>query len=198
MGSRNTGRRCRRRRPRPAGRRAAGPATGSHPLLRTRAEPISMYRKRPFAIHGRRPLPARAAVCRIPCLILCLAYVERVGQCRAPNAPCGVYGRMASVIAALFSRSRPPSPASSPWLNGDFSRGDRRLHVPTIGREEGRWIAPARTPRGHAVRKTPTEREVEREGRRDAALQAPWRTDSSQRPHQEAEIERTGVHEQPL
>ena len=41
-----------------------------------------MCRKRPFAIHrrqGRRP--ARAAVCRIPCLILCLADVERVGQC---------------------------------------------------------------------------------------------------------------------
>ena len=32
-------------------------------------------------------------------------------QCRAPNAPCGVHGRMASVIASLFSRSRPPPPA---------------------------------------------------------------------------------------
>ena len=29
-----------------------------------------------------------------------------------PNAPCGVTGRMASVIASLFSRSRPPPPAS--------------------------------------------------------------------------------------
>ena len=35
--------------------------------------PISMYRKRSFAIHrlGRRQ--TRAAVCRIPCLILCVA-----------------------------------------------------------------------------------------------------------------------------
>ena len=30
---------------------------------------------------------------------------------RAPNSPCGVHERMASVIAALFSRSRPPPPA---------------------------------------------------------------------------------------
>ena len=50
-------------------------------------------------------------MCRIPCLILCLAYVERVCQCRAPNSPCGLHGRMASVIASLFSRSRPPPPA---------------------------------------------------------------------------------------
>ena len=48
----------------------------------TRAEPIRMCRKRPFATHRQRPRPARAAVCRIPCLILCLAYVERVCQCR--------------------------------------------------------------------------------------------------------------------
>ena len=46
-----------------------------------------MYRKRPFATHWRKRLQARAAVCRIPCLILCLADVKRVGQCRAPNAP---------------------------------------------------------------------------------------------------------------
>ena len=38
---------------------------------------ISMYRKRSFATGGRGRLPASAAVCRIPCLILCLAYVER-------------------------------------------------------------------------------------------------------------------------
>ena len=37
-----------------------------------------MYRKRPFAIHGHWRLPARAAVCRIPCRILCLADVVRV------------------------------------------------------------------------------------------------------------------------
>ena len=65
----------------------------------TRAYPISMYRKRPFATHRRGRHPVRAAVCRIPCLILCLANVKRVGQCRAPHAPCGVHGRMASVIA---------------------------------------------------------------------------------------------------
>ena len=32
-------------------------------------------RKRPFATHGRGRLQTRAAVCRIPCLILCLADV---------------------------------------------------------------------------------------------------------------------------
>ena len=53
----------------------------------TRAEPISMCRKRPFATHWRKRLQARAAVCRIPCLILCLADVKRVGQCSAPTAP---------------------------------------------------------------------------------------------------------------
>ena len=37
-------------------------------------------RNRPFATHGQRRRPARAAVCRIPCLILCLAYVECVCQ----------------------------------------------------------------------------------------------------------------------
>ena len=53
----------------------------------TRASPIRMYRKRPFATHrpGRRQ--TSPAVCRIPCRILCVADVERVGQCRAPNAP---------------------------------------------------------------------------------------------------------------
>ena len=30
-------------------------------------------------------VPARAAVCRFPCLILCLADVARVGPCRAPS-----------------------------------------------------------------------------------------------------------------
>ena len=75
-----------------------------------------LYRKRSFATHRQRPRPARAAACRIPCLILCLADVARVGQCRAPNAPCGVHGRMASVIAALVSRSRPPPPARASCL----------------------------------------------------------------------------------
>ena len=77
------------------------PATGSRlpsSAIETRAELIGMCRKRPFATDGQYRLPARAAVCRIPCLILCLADVERVCQCRAPNAPCGVHGRMVSVI----------------------------------------------------------------------------------------------------
>ena len=39
-----------------------------------------MYRKRPFATHGQGRRPARAAVCRIPCLILCLADVEMMGR----------------------------------------------------------------------------------------------------------------------
>ena len=85
--------------------------SGKPSALDTLASPIRMCRKRPFATSGQERLPTRAAVCRIPCLILCLAYVERVCQCRAPNAPCGLHGRMASVIASLFSRSRPPPPA---------------------------------------------------------------------------------------
>ena len=51
------------------------------------SEAIRMCRKRPFATGGRGRLQTSPAVCRIPCLILCLADVERVGQCRAPNAP---------------------------------------------------------------------------------------------------------------
>ena len=95
-----------RRSPRLARRRAAGPATGSRLAFEMRREPIHMYRKRPVAIHRQEHLPARAAVCRIPCLILCLADVERVCQCRAPNAPCGLHRRMASVIASNRSLKR--------------------------------------------------------------------------------------------
>ena len=68
--------------------------------------PIRMCRKRSFGTYGRGCRPASAAVCRIPCLILCLADVERVCQCRAPNAPRGLHGRVASVIASRFSSSR--------------------------------------------------------------------------------------------
>ena len=75
-----------------------------------------MCRKRPFATFGRWRLQTRAAVCRIQCLILCLADVERVGQCRAPNSPVGLNGRIASVIASLFSRARPPLPARASYL----------------------------------------------------------------------------------
>ena len=93
------------------GVRPKGRAWPRHILGETRAEPIRLCRKRPFATRRRGRRPASATVCLIPSLILCLAYVERVCQCRAPNSPCGLHGRMASVIASLFSRSRPPPPA---------------------------------------------------------------------------------------
>ena len=41
------------------------------------ADISSMYRKRPFATHGQGRRPARAAGCRIPCRILCLARLNR-------------------------------------------------------------------------------------------------------------------------
>ena len=41
-----------------------------------------MCRKRPFAIRGQGRRPVPAAVCRIPCLILCLADVERTSMAR--------------------------------------------------------------------------------------------------------------------
>ena len=45
-----------------------------------------MYRKRPFATdrHGHRP--ARTIVCRIPCLILYLADVERTSMARRTSS----------------------------------------------------------------------------------------------------------------
>ena len=52
--------------------------------VETRAEPIRLCRKRSFATHAQRPRPARAAVCRIPCLILCLADVEHNASTRRP------------------------------------------------------------------------------------------------------------------
>ena len=41
-----------------------------------------MYRKRPFGTHGQGRRPARATVCRILCLILCLAYVRLKSMAR--------------------------------------------------------------------------------------------------------------------
>ena len=76
----------------------------------TRAESIGMCRKRSFATRRRGCRPASAAVCRRPCQILCLVYVERVGPCRAPNAPCGLHGRMASMTA---SPSQPFTPTAT-------------------------------------------------------------------------------------
>ena len=68
------GERPRARRPsRPGGRQdrrreALAPDAALHLL-----ESISLCRKRPFATYGQRRRPASAAVCRIPCRILCLA-----------------------------------------------------------------------------------------------------------------------------
>ena len=52
---------------------------------------------------GKGAVRQRAAVCRIPCRILCLADVTRVGECRAPNARCGVTERMDSATISLNS-----------------------------------------------------------------------------------------------
>ena len=73
-------------------------------------------RNRSFGTGGRCRLPASAAVCLIPCLILWFAYVESVCKCRAPNSPGGLNGRIALVIASLFSSSRPPPPARASYL----------------------------------------------------------------------------------
>ena len=75
------------------------PTASTSPRRETRAEPIRVCRKRPFATHARERPPARPVVCRIPCLILCLADVNHVCQCRASNAhlrserPDGLGGR---------------------------------------------------------------------------------------------------------
>ncbi len=50
--------------------------------VETRAEPIRLCRKRSFATDGQGRRPARTAVCRIPCLIVCLADVERTRMAR--------------------------------------------------------------------------------------------------------------------
>ena len=121
----------------------------------TRAEPISLCRKRSFATGWQGRRPASAAVCRrIPCLILCLASVKRVCQCRPPNSPCGLHGRMASVIASLFSRSRPPPPAG--------------LHAttPSVGQTSGatqRCLNPGFSERIGNSRRTPATRTFDQE-----------------------------------
>ena len=79
------------------GVRPKGRAWPRHILGETRAEPIRLCRKRPFATGGRGRRPASAAVCRIPCLILCLADVEqssaggtafRTDGCQRYLGPC--------------------------------------------------------------------------------------------------------------
>ena len=66
----------------------------------------------PTAATAVAAFAASISVCRIPCLILCLADVERVCQCRTPNSPCGVHGRMASAIAhcSAVHTHRHPAP----------------------------------------------------------------------------------------
>ena len=75
-----------------AGLSCGTPSRPERPL-----SPIRMCRKRPFAIHRRGRRPARAAVCRIPCLILCLADVQqssaggtafRADGCQRNLGPC--------------------------------------------------------------------------------------------------------------
>ena len=59
--------------------RSAGTSSDWEPsAFETRAESIGMCRKRWIGRRGRGHRPARAAVCRIPCQILCLADVECV------------------------------------------------------------------------------------------------------------------------
>ena len=67
-----------------------------------------MCRKRPFATHGQEHLPARVAVCRIPCLILCLADVWRVCQCRASLASPSGFVLLRRTVTST------PSPAVAP------------------------------------------------------------------------------------
>ena len=79
--------------PSPPGRRrrAAGPATGSRPPLRRGRSRSACVVNGRLRHTGKDPVQPAPPLCRIPCLILCLAYVERVGQCRAPNAPCRLH-----------------------------------------------------------------------------------------------------------
>ena len=125
--TRSRGGRGQRRRSQPAARRAAGPATGSR-LLSRRGRSRSACVVNGRLRHTRESALRRAPPC-IPCLILCLAYVERVCRCGAPHAPCGLHGRMASAIASRVSRSRPVWPlkplcsahAGSGWRGRDCS-----------------------------------------------------------------------------
>ena len=57
---------------------------GEPSAVETRPAPILRCRKRPFRTRGRGRRPASAAVCRIPCLMLCLAYVARKSMARRP------------------------------------------------------------------------------------------------------------------
>ena len=110
----------------------------------------SMCRKRSFATRGQGRLPARAAVCRIPCLILCLAYAWNVCQCRAPKSPGGLNGWMASVIASLVSSARPRHPPGPQISNTSYN--SRLSPRPRPLRPRSPPLpAPASTRRGHIL-----------------------------------------------
>ena len=83
-----------------------------------------MCRKRPFATHGQGRRPARAAVCRIPCLILCLADVEMMG--RGP-------GRLSQMARngchAALARTPQASPASPRRSHSAWSGSSSRAHA---------------------------------------------------------------------
>ena len=95
-------------------RRHREPATVLKPRCCRISDPrLGLFtRPGPFATHRHGRRQRRPAVCRIPCRILCLADVERVCQCRTPNSPCGVHGRMASAIAhcSAVHTHRHPAP----------------------------------------------------------------------------------------
>ena len=65
------------------------------PIDEVAAETV-MCRKRPFATRGQGRRPARAAVCRIPCLILCLADVEQKSMARRTSSSRNVRNGEAS------------------------------------------------------------------------------------------------------
>ena len=112
-------------------------ALGAVRPFETRASPIRLCRKRPFATHGQRPRPARAAVCRIPCRILCLADVERTSMARRPvlTSPAARRRPSPSSTVPLRPRASEPShsaPAASHRFPGPCGQLPRnRLETPT-------------------------------------------------------------------
>ena len=98
-----------------------------------------MCRKQSFRTRGRGLRPASAAVCRIPCLILCLAYVESVCRCRAPNSPCGwCLRRQGSTQERRFAS-----------LGGPWSRISAAARSQRRRQGAGLRSIPRRTRRGH-------------------------------------------------
>ena len=150
--------------PAPAGRRGR---CNWELSARTRASPISLCRKRPFASE-QRPRPAAAAVCRIPCLILCLAYVECVCQ----NAPCGLrfdrqHGadRRAADGDRVAVREGGPTGGRLPFGPGGGRRDEGRpvdLHASGVRRCSG--SAACGTGRGSASTRGVTRRSHARRG----------------------------------